>query len=325
MSSDSPRMGKGLGALFGNSAGAAAPAANGAGAVGAQPDVASLADVVAPSHTLQVSVDAIEPNPRQPRQGFAPTSLDSLAKSLREHGVIQPLIVVLRSGSGESGPRYQLIAGHRRWEAARLAGLKTVPVVVKHATPQQMLEMALVENIQREDLNPIETARAYQMLVEEYGLTQEEVARRVGYERTTVTNTLKLLSLTEEVQQKLMLGLENFTAGHAKSLAGLEPEQQILLMNQIIAQNMTVRAAEEAASNLKQSEIRLASDRRGNRQSATELTRLEEEFTQAITFKVTIKRNAQGRGALTIQFNNEDELNRIYELLVLRPQSDEEF
>ncbi len=322
MSSDSPRMGRGLGALFGNAAASAAPPAQ----TTDTDTTASLADSVAPSHTLMVAIDAIEPNPRQPRQQLPAASLDSLARSLREHGVIQPLIVVLRPGAGnEQGPRYQLIAGHRRWEAAKLAGIKTVPVVVKHATPQQMLEMALVENIQREDLNPIEMARAYQMLVEEYNLTQEEVARRVGYERATVTNTLKLLTLDEEVQKVLMQGLDGFTAGHAKALVGLEPEQQIKLMQQIIAQNMSVRAAEEAAKSLKEATIRLASDRRGGRYGSMEVQRLEEAFTRAIAFKVSIKRNAQGRGAVTIHFNSEDELNQLYEMLVAHTSGEEEF
>ncbi len=317
MSSEGPRMGKGLGALFGTTA--AAPAAD------AVDGTTSLADVVAPSHTLLVSVDSIEPNPRQPRQSMPAASLDSLAKSVREHGIIQPLIVILRPGTGDAGPRYQIIAGQRRWEAAKLARLKSVPVVVKHATPQQMLEMALIENLQREDLNPIEAARAYQMLMDEYGLTQEEVAQRVGYDRSTVANFVSLLRLPDEVQQMLMAGMDSFTMGHAKALIGIpEATDQIKLMQQIIAQNMTVRAAEEAAKRMKEAAIRLVSDRKGKSHSSAELDRLAEEFQQAISFRVAIKRNAQGRGSVTIEFNNEEELNRLYDLLVVRG-TDEEF
>ncbi len=314
---DNSRLGKGLGALFGGSA--AAPATPPA------PDT-SLADVVAPSHTLTVPVEAIDPNPRQPRQSMDDAALASLAESLKEHGIIQPLIVVLRPGKGDAGPRYQLIAGERRWEAAKMAGLRTVPVVIKTATPQQMIEMALIENLQREDLNPLEAAGAFQMLMEEYNLTQEEIARRVGKDRTTIANTIALLRLPQEVQDKLRQGLESFTAGHAKALIGItNPEDQIHLMNQIISQRLSVREAEEAARRYKTAALQLVSDRKGSRRDSPDTRALEEEFLRAISMKVALKRNAKGAGTLTITFSNEDELNTLYELLVIRAQQNEEF
>ena len=313
---DNARLGKGLGALFGNSAAApAAPAAPGA----------SITDIVTPTHTLTVPVGDIDPNPRQPRQTLDDGALASLAESVREHGIIQPIIVVMRPGSANSdGPRYQIIAGERRWQAAKMAGLKTIPVVVKNASPQQMLEMALIENIQREDLNPIEMARAYQMLLDEYNLTQEEIARRVGKDRTTVTNAIALLRLPQEVQDKLLQGLETFTAGHAKALIGiLNPEDQIHLMNQIISLSLTVRQAEDAARNMKDAALRLVSDRKGSKHGSPDTRALEEEFLRAISMKVALKRTPKGSGTLTITFSNEDELNALYELLVVRAANEE--
>lgn len=317
---DNARLGKGLGALFGNTAAAQPPTHP----VAVTADVVSVAESVAPSHTLLAPVDAIDPNPRQPRQTINDAAMLSLIASVREHGIIQPLIVILRSSSGEGGPRYQLIAGERRWEAAKKAGLKSVPVVVKNATPQQMLEIALIENLQREDLNPIEIAHAYSMLIEDYNLTQEDVARKVGKDRTTVANALALLRLPTEVQDKLLVGLDSFTAGHAKALIGIPSnEDQIRLMNQIISQGLTVRDAEEAARGYREAAIRLVSDRKGNQRQSSEVTRIEEDIRTAISLQVQLKRKANGSGSLTIAFANEDELNMIYEMLVLRAQNEE--
>lgn len=319
MGTENPRLGKGLGALF-NSAAAAQPAEV------TTTETVSMAESVAPSHTLMAPIDAIEPNPRQPRQTFNDDALHSLSESIRAHGIIQPIIVILRANANasDSGPRYQIIAGDRRWQAARLAGMKSVPVVVKTATPQQMLEMALIENLQREDLNPIETARAYQMLIEDYNLTQEEVARRVGKDRTTIANTLGLLRLPVEVQDKLLVGMEAFTQGHAKALAGIpSQEEQIKLMNQVISQGLSVRATEAAAQSYRDAAIRLASDRKGSRRDSPELSRLETEIRDALSLRVAIKRSKEGTGTLTITFANEDELQMIYELLVARMTNEE--
>jgi ParB family chromosome partitioning protein len=313
---NSSRMGKGLGALFGNSAAQAK----------ASTDRMSIAETVAPSQTLQAPIDSIDPNPRQPRESFSDATMVSLAESIRDLGIIQPLIVTLRPSSGEEGPRYYIIAGERRWRAAQLAGLKTVPIVVKNASPQQMLEMALVENLQREDLNPIEIARAYQMLTEEYNMTQEEVARRVGKDRTTITNHIALLRLPQECQDVLMASSPLFTVGHAKALLGIpSADEQVRLMNQIIAQEMSVRSAEEAARNIKEAALRLISDRKGSKHSTTELSALEDEFRRAISLQVQIRRSSKGNGTVTISFANEDELNLLYEILVLKAMQNEEF
>jgi len=307
-------MGKGLGALFGNTAAQAQVTS----------DRTTIAENVVPSHTLVAPLDSIEPNPRQPREIFESSSMLSLSESIKQHGIIQPLIVTLRPGGGDDGPRYYIVAGERRWKAAQMAGLRTVPVVVKNASPQQMLEMALIENLQREDLNPIETARAYQMLIEEYNLTQDEVARSVGKDRTTIANQISLLRLPVEVQDKLMAGIDSFSVGHAKTLVGIsDPEDQIRLMNQIIAQRMSVRSAEEAARNYKEAALRLVNDRKGSSRTSTEVSALEDEFRRAIALKVALKRSTKGSGTLTITFANEEELNALYEVLVLRNQNEE--
>jgi ParB family transcriptional regulator, chromosome partitioning protein len=307
-------MGKGLGALFGNSAAQA----------NASSERVSIAESVAPSSTLQVPIDNIDPNPRQPRSEIADANVQSLSESIREVGIIQPLIVTLRPSTGESGPRYVIIAGERRWRAAKLAGLKVVPVVVKTATPQQMLEMALVENLQREDLNPIEIARAYQMLVEEYSLSHDEIGRRVGKDRSTISNHIALLRLPIEIQDVLESGVTSFTPGHAKAIMGIDDnEEQVRLMKQIMAQNLSVRHAEDLARSAKEAALRLTQDRKGKGPSSTELAALEDEFRRAIALQVQIRRNAKGAGSITISFANQDELDAIYEMLVLRGQNEE--
>ncbi len=310
---DNSRLGKGLDALFG-----AGNAQQKHAADTTQPDSS------APGTAMQVPIDAIDRNPRQPREYFGDDSMVSLAESIRDHGIIQPIIVALRPSSGESGPRYTLVAGERRVRAAEMAGLKSVPVVIKSATPQQMLELALIENIQREDLNPIELAHAYTMLVDEYGMSQEEVARRLGRERSTITNQIALLRLPPELQEKLTLGLDTFTQGHAKALIGIQnAEAQVRLMNQIIAQNLSVRQAEEAARGFKEAALRLIDDRKGSRRDSPDIRAIEDEITRSIALKVALKRNSRGSGTLTISFANEEELNTIYELLVMRNQNEE--
>jgi ParB family transcriptional regulator, chromosome partitioning protein len=185
-----------------------------------------------------VPVTAISPNPHQPRTEFDSTSLHELAESIREHGLIQPLIV----NKAEDG-RYTLIAGERRWRAAQMAGLSEVPVVIKEATPQHMLELALIENIQRADLNPLEEALAYQQLMDEFGLTQAQVAQRVGKSRSTIANIARILTLPAAVKQAVLLG--TISGAHGRTLASLPTgEMQLALMNTIIRQDLSVRQAE---------------------------------------------------------------------------------
>ena len=201
---------------------------------------------------LEVSVEDIAPNPRQPRRSLDSRALHELADSIREHGLIQPLVVSrirTRPKSGEEGPRYQLIAGERRRQAAKMAGLERVPVVVKEASPQEMLELALVENIQRADLNPLEEAAAYGQLVDEFGLTQEEVASRVGRSRSSVANSLRLLGLPDQVKEVLAEG--RISEGHARAILGLKRGgDRLKALRAVLKRGLSVRQTEELVRRL---------------------------------------------------------------------------
>jgi ParB family chromosome partitioning protein len=203
-----------------------------------------------PSGLTQVRVDDITANPRQPRHEMGTETLRELADSILEHGMIQPLIVTEQAVSeGAGGTHYQLIAGERRWRAAMLAGLEWVPVLIKEATPEETLELALVENIQRADLNPLEEANAYRQLIDEFGLTQEQVAKRVGRNRVTVTNSLRLLRLPDEVQGALLAG--RISEGHARALLGLPGQSlQIDVLRAIEKRALSVRQTEEVVRRL---------------------------------------------------------------------------
>lgn len=292
-----------------------------------------------------VAIDSIIPNPKQPRRAFRDDDprLIELGNSIKEHGLIQPIIVTRLSKEpgarksasswfGEesaeetntSSPApvdYQIIAGERRWRAAKLVGLSEVPVVIKDVTPQQMLEMALIENIQRADLNPIEEAMAYHTLVKEFGLTQEMVAKQVGKDRTTITNSLRLLQLVPKVREALMNQLPNFTEGHARALVGIgREEDQILAMQKIISEGLNVRQAEELATRLKNAEnveetVKAMSASAPPQRSA-ELDSLENHFREALMVKVNLKCNARGKGTLVLHFNNQEELENLYNKLV---------
>jgi ParB family chromosome partitioning protein len=272
--------------------------------------------------------------------------LIELSDSIKEYGLIQPIIVTrlvketssrksTSSWFGEEGSEeethnpspppadYQIVAGERRWRAAKLAGLGEVPIVIKDATPQQMLEMALIENIQRADLNPIEEAMAYHTLVKEFGLTQEMVAKQVGKDRTTITNSLRLLQLTPKVRDTLINQLPNFTEGHARALIGIvREEDQVLAMQKIIAEGLNVRQAEELAARMKtpqkqESEAETIKEAPSTpSQRSPELDSLENHFREALMVKVNLKCNAKGKGTLVLHFNNQDELENLYNKLV---------
>ena len=191
------------------------------------------------SGEIFVKVSRIEPNHEQPRKDFKEEQLQELADSIRQYGVLQPLLVQKR------GDLYEIIAGERRWRAAKMAGIKEIPVVIREYGKQQAMEIALIENVQREDLNPIEEAIAYQRLMQEFHLKQEEIAERVSKNRSTITNSMRLLNLVPEVQQMLVEGL--ISSGHARSLLALsDPEQQILLAERIIRDHLSVREVEKA-------------------------------------------------------------------------------
>ncbi|MGI6368094.1 MAG: ParB/RepB/Spo0J family partition protein [Anaerolineae bacterium] len=262
----------------------------------------------------RVSVDAIVPNPMQPRSVFDPEALQELADSIRELGLIQPLIVQRVQDADVARPaRYQLITGERRWRAAQLAGLRHVDVVVKDATPQEMLELALVENIQRADLNPLEEAQAYAQLVESFGLTQEQVAARVGRSRVSVTNTMRLLRLPSDVRELLITG--KLTEGHARSLLMLEQgQEQSAVAREIVQKGLSVRQAEELVRR-RQAVSEDALEPAAPRQRSPETEALEQDFREAMGTRVELFRSKKG-GRLVIHFYSEEDLQDLYERLV---------
>ncbi|MGO8949034.1 MAG: ParB/RepB/Spo0J family partition protein [Ktedonobacterales bacterium] len=274
---------------------------------------------LANSALFEVPTAMISPNPLQPRMPVTDDpKLGDLVRSVEEHGLLQPLLVRL-DGEDEQGSHYQLIAGERRWHAAQIAGLETVPVIIREATPQLMLELALVENLQRTDLNPLEEAQGYQTLIEGYHLTQEQVADRVGRNRATIANTLRLLQLPAEVREALITMPSVFTEGHARAVLQVTGEdERITLKNQIIARKLSVREAEELARRINENSLGPTPDRHGGkvRQQSYDTRQLQEEFMRAVEMKVKLQRSSRGKGSLTLYFTNEDQLNRLYEKLV---------
>jgi ParB family chromosome partitioning protein len=258
--------------------------------------------------STDIPIDAIVPNPFQPRANIDPGRLHTLSESIRTHGVIQPLVVKRADGPGH----FILVAGERRWRAAKLAGLDTVPVVIKDAAPQAMLELALVENVVRADLAPLEEAAAYRQLIEEFGLTQAEVAARVGRSRVSITNILRLLTAPEAVQEALNSG--EITEGHARALLGLpSAADQVAMLQTLIAKDWSVRQTEDAVRRWltapKPEEQPPQRDHRDDR--------LEGQFRTALGTKVALRRDQNGRGgALTIHFYSDEELQALYERIV---------
>ena len=255
------------------------------------------------SGVSQISVDLIQRNPRQPREKFDIEELENLAASIREHGVIQPLIV-----SPARNGIYVLIAGERRLQASRKAGLQTVPVVIRHATDQQLLELALIENVQRADLNPIEEAEAYQDLAKEFKMSHETIAARVGKSRVAVTNTLRLLDASAAVKQALVDG--RITEGHARAMLSLSAKAQEALLNQIINIDMSVRQTEMLAR--KYSGQKPASKKRSG--ASADVTDLERRLRSSLGTKVALKHGKKG-GTVTIYYYSDEELNSLLEKL----------
>lgn len=252
---------------------------------------------------IQVDIESISPNPRQPRERTDQASLAELAESIGQHGVLQPLIVTRREGG------YTLVAGERRWRAARLAGLRTVPALLKETTPREQLELALVENLQREDLNALEAASAYQQLIDEHGLTQEEVASRVGKHRSSVANTLRLLRLPPEVRQALSAG--DLSEGHARALLICpEAAQQRLLLERIRTGGLSVRQTEELARRLALGESPKAGDSRRRSQADPDLDALENRLRQTLGTKVELTHGRKG-GKLVIHYYSDEELEAL--------------
>jgi len=270
------------------------------------PEAKPSASDAPPAGLLEVAPGQIRPNPRQPRRRFEETALQELAASIVEHGLLQPLIVTPLPASEAGIPEFQLIAGERRWQAAKLAHLPRVPVIVKEATPRQSLEMALIENIQRADLNPLEEAAAYQQLHQDHGLTHEEIARRVGKSRVTITNSLRLLSLPREARRLLLEG--EISEGHARVLLSLPSEAvRLELLRLVLARHLSVRHTEDAARRMQAAP---ANGSAPTPEPDVQSAALERDLQAVLGTKVSLNRAAKG-GKLTIYFYSDEELDGI--------------
>ena len=259
-------------------------------------------------------IDAVKPNPEQPRKKIDPETLSELAESIRKQGVIQPILVEERADGG-----YMIVAGERRWRACGKAGLSEVPVIVRRFTPEQKLEIALVENIQREDLTPMEEARAYHHLIEALGISQQDVAERVGKNRSTVANSLRLLKLPEAMRSAVDGG--RLSAGHARALLSVvNPADQELLFSKITAESLSVRDAENAAAGMNRGSKPGASSGSSGSSGAPrpedpEMRDLEEQFIAALGTRVNL-RGDFSKGRIEISWFSRDDLDRIYRLII---------
>lgn len=272
--------------------------------------IPATAETAAGGATLDVPVDAIEPNPFQPRAAIDPDRLTTLVESIRLHGIVQPLVV----NRGGQPDRYVLIAGERRWRAAQLAGFERVPVVIKDASSQSMLELALVENVVRADLSPLEEAAAYRQLIDEFGLTQASVAERVGRSRVSVTNTLRLQAAPERIQACLSAG--SISEGHARALLGLTTAaDQVAALDHVIDRGLSVRQTEDLVRRWLDGQAPTAGGAvRSSR--GTEELRLEDRFRDALGTKVTFRQRGAGQGGtLTIHYYSDEDLNALYHRL----------
>ncbi|NSW93341.1 MAG: ParB/RepB/Spo0J family partition protein [Bacteroidales bacterium] len=263
----------------------------------------ALEKKVAPN--LNISVDAIDGNPFQPRTNFDEQALEELAASIKKLGLVQP-ITVRETGNG----RYQLIAGERRLRAARMAGLTHVPAFIRTADDQAMLELALVENIQREDLDAVEVAISFQRLIEECKLTQEQLSERVGKQRSTISNYLRLLKLPAEIQ--LGLRKKHLTMGHARTLVNIDdPKRQINVYYRIIENDLSVRQTEELVRHLQSEKLKDPGKIERRKKLNEDFRQLSEHLNRIFSTKVDFRINDQGKGKIVIPFDNPDEMERI--------------
>ena len=283
-------MGRGLGAILS----AESKAVQSATDAGAKDLVGNI---------VEIPIEDIYPNANQPRTHFDEKALQELAESIKVLGIIQPITV------RKDGAKFEIISGERRYRASKMAGLKEIPAYVRLVNDQELLEMALVENIQREDLDAIEVALTYQRLLEEIGLTQEALSQRVGKERSTITNSIRLLKLNPDVQQAIRNG--DISAGHGRAILSLEnPEDQQVLFKQIVNNRLSVRQAEEAAKHFKSpKEISISKE---PKTLPNNLRRAEKTLADTLALKVEIKSSAKGdKGKIVLNFDNEEELEKI--------------
>ncbi len=259
---------------------------------------------------INVNINKVEPNLEQPRKNFDEDALLELSESIKQHGVIEPLLVQ------DKKDYYKIIAGERRWRAAKLAGLKEVPVIVKDLTDQEVVEVSLIENIQRENLNPIEEAFAYKKLLTEFNLKQDELAKRVSKRRTTITNSMRLLKLNENVQQ--MVIDDKISTGHARALLGIEdPEKQYATAEKIFDERLSVRETEKLVKKIQQERENPQSKENGKIDPKMEAIYrdLEEKMKQILGTKVAINQKDDKKGKIEIEYYSIDELDRIIDLL----------
>ena len=253
-----------------------------------------------------VKLSMVEPNGEQPRKNFDEDSLLELAESIKQFGLLQPIIVQDRKN------HYEIIAGERRWRAAKMAGLKEIPVIIKNLTTQEIVEISLIENIQREDLNPIEEAQAYKRLLEEFNLKQDEVAERVSKSRTAVTNSMRLLKLCDEVQQ--MVVNEMISTGHARALLSIEdPEEQYMIAQKVFDEKMSVREVEKLVKDLHKPE---KAPKKENKSLEVIYQNIENRLKESLGTKVSISPKNNGAGKIEIEFYNHDDLDRLMEQLM---------
>lgn len=249
-----------------------------------------------------LKINDVEPNKNQPRRTFNEDSLIELSESIKQHGIVQPLVVAKQKDY------YEIIAGERRWRAAKIAGLKEVPVIIKDYSPQEIMEVALIENIQREDLNPIEEAKAYKNLIDEYNLKQDQVAEKVSKSRTAVTNALRLLKLDERVQE--MLINENISSGHARALLGLDDEEkQYNIATQIFDEKLSVRETEKLVKQINRPE----QPPKPKKELKNDFVYrdIEEKLKEKIGTKVKINRKTEDKGKIEIEYYSPEELEKI--------------
>ena len=259
---------------------------------------------------MKMKITEVEPNREQPRKNFDEDALLELAESIKQFGVLQPLLVQKKDDY------YEIIAGERRWRAAKLAGLKEVPVIIKDFSDQEVVEIALIENIQRENLNPIEEAMAYKRLLKEFNLKQDEVAERVSKSRTAVTNSMRLLKLNDRVQQMIIDDM--ISTGHARALLAIEDEeQQYMLANKIFDEKLSVRETEKLVKALKNPK---KEEKKPEVENQFVYTNLEEQMKSLIGTKVSVHAKANGKGKIEIEYYSAEDLERIYELLEQQPK-----
>ncbi|NLZ71290.1 MAG: ParB/RepB/Spo0J family partition protein [Clostridiaceae bacterium] len=284
-------LGKGLGALLG------------------QTETEFLKEKNVSEKVLELSIDEISPNKEQPRKVFDQSKLEELAKSIKEHGILEPMIVIEK----KNPDYYMIIAGERRWRAAKIAGLKKVPAIIRDLEDHLILQHSIIENIQREDLNPIEQAIAFQNLIDQYSMTQEMLAEQLGKSRSAIANTVRLINLPDEIKQELVNS--NISAGHARCLLSLKTEEdQINVCETIIQEGLNVRQTEQYINQLLTPKVKSIKSKERSSAYLLSIKKVETDLSKSLGTKVKL-RDKNGKGKIEINYSNNDELERLLDLL----------